>query len=67
MELYGPPLQRDRLIFSENNNDLAYIVCWWNYNIGPSSLPCVHNWSLKFEACAISPSSFQNEQYKSFY
>ena len=38
-----------------------------NYNIGPSSLPCVRNWSLKFEACAIGPSSFQNEPYKLFY
>ena len=26
MELYGPPLQRDGLIFSENNNDQAYKV-----------------------------------------
>ena len=32
-----------------------------NYNIGPLSLPYVRNWSLKFEACAIGPSSFQNE------
>ena len=38
-----------------------------NYNIGPSSLSYVRNWSLKFETCTIDPLSFQNEQYKSFY
>ena len=38
-----------------------------NYDIGPLSLSCVRNRSLKFEACAISLSGFQNEQYKFFY
>ena len=38
-----------------------------NYNIGPSSLPYIRNWSFKFEACVIGFSSFQNEQYKLFY
>ena len=37
-----------------------------NYTISPWSLPYVRNWSLKFQASTIGPSSFQNEQYKSF-
>ena len=43
--------------------DLADIFYWRNYNIGPWSLPCVRNWSLKFEASTISPLSFKNELY----
>ena len=35
----------------------------WNYNISPSSLLYVHNWSLKFEASIIGPSSFKTELY----
>ena len=46
---------------------MSFELFWQNYNIGPLSLSCVRNWSLKFGACAIGPSSFQNEQYKSFY
>ena len=34
-----------------------------NYTISPSSLPCVHNWSVGFQVSAIGSSSFQNEQY----
>ena len=34
-----------------------------NYNIGPLSLSCVCNWSLKFEASTIGRSSFKIELY----
>ena len=40
---------------------------WRNYNISPSSLPCVRNWSFKFETSTISPLSFKTELYWSFY
>ena len=36
---------------------------WRNYNIGLSSLPCVCNWSLKFEVSTIGLSSFKTELY----
>jgi len=40
-----------------------YISKRRNYNIGPLSLPCVCNWSLKFQVSRISPSSFKIEFY----
>ena len=34
-----------------------------NYNVNPSSLLYVRNWSLKFEASTIGPSSFNTKLY----
>ena len=27
---------------------IYFLIFWRNYNVDPSSLPYVHNWSLKF-------------------
>ena len=54
-------------IYCKEKSELKFQVWNHNYTISPSSLLCVCNWSLKFQVSTISPLSFQNEPYKSFY
>ena len=63
-EIYGDSTNFQTLITIYIDSKKNKIIIRQNYNFGPSSLPCVHNWFLKFQLSTIYPLSLKNELWK---